>query len=141
MKKSTVRRRQSQGFSLMEMLIVIVIIGILTSLVVMNFSGATDQANQLKVEQAIRTLSNNIELYRGSNGRYPSSDAGLQALVNKTEDVKNWPEGGYLKKIPADPWGNDYRYVSPGNNGAFDVYSLGPDGRESGDDIGNWMLE
>lgn len=143
MKRVSGRRGRLQGFSLMELLIVIVIIGVLMGIAVVNLQDTPNQARVSAAQQEIRTISTALDMYSMHNARYPSSDSGLKALVEKPSDAKRWQKGGYLKgkKVPLDPWDNPYRYLYPGNNGEFDVYSLGPDGRESDDDIGNWMLE
>ena len=144
MNKVSASRRRSAGFSLMELLIVIVIIGVLMGVAVVNLQDTPNQARTSAAEQEIRTISTALEMYQMHNSRYPTSDMGLKALVEKPgESAKRWQKGGYLKgkKIPLDPWDNPYRYLHPGNNGEFDVYSLGPDGRESDDDIVSWKLD
>ena len=85
-----------------------------------------------------------LQMYRVDNFSYPSTDQGLDALATKPtsgQEAKNWQPGGYIKKVPKDPWGNEYQYLSPGEKGDFDIYSLGPDQRPGNDDIGNWDLE
>ena len=140
--------KQQAGFTLIEIIVVLVILGILASIVVPNVISRTDQAQIVKAKQDIRAMESALQLYRVDNFQYPSTDQGLQALVEKPTtgaEAKNWQAGGYIKKLPKDPWQNDYQYISPGEKGEFDIYSLGADGRpggtESNADIGNWELE
>ena len=121
------------GFTLVELMVVIVIIGLLATIVVINVMPAQDTARVRKAEADIATLEQGVEMYRLNRMNYPSSGDGLQALVAE----------GFIKRVPDDPWGNPYRYAAPGRNGQpFDVYSYGADGREGGEgddaDIGNW---
>jgi general secretion pathway protein G len=127
------RGNDERGFTLVELMVVIVIIGLLATVVVINVAPATDKAASTKVEADIATLEQGIEMYRLNNMRYPAGGQGLQALV----------AGGFVKRLPDDPWGNPYRYRAPGQDGrAFDIWSTGADGREGGEgedaDIGNW---
>ena len=119
------------------------IIGVLMGVAVVNLQDTPNQARISAAQQEIRTMSTALDMYQMHNARYPGNDVGLKALVEKPADAKRWQKGGYLKgkKVPLDPWDNPYAYLYPGNKSDFDVYSLGPDGRESDDDIGNWMLE
>ena len=140
--------KQQSGFTLIEVIVVLVILGILASIVVPNVISRTDQAQIVKAKQDIRALESALQMYRVDNFQYPSTDQGLQALTEKPTtgtEAKNWQAGGYIKKLPKDPWQNDYQYISPGENGEFDIYSLGADGRPGGTeanaDIGNWNLE
>ena len=137
-------RASSLGFSLIELLVVLVILGLLAGLVgpqVLKYIGtaSTDTA-RTQIEQ----LGGALDLYRLEVGRYPSSDEGLQALVQEPSGAARW-NGPYLKKttVPKDPWGNDYQYRSPGENGAYDLYSLGADNAQGGDgenqDIVSWQ--
>ncbi len=123
---------RTEGFTLVELMVVIVIIGLLATVVVINVAPATDKAAVTKVKADVATLEQGVEMYRLSRLTYPVGD-GLQALVNE----------GFVKRLPNDPWGNPYRYAAPGRNGApFSIYSTGADGREGGEgedaDIGNW---
>ena len=132
------------GFTLIEVIVVLVILGILASIVVPKVVSRTDQAQVVKAKQDLRAMESALQMYRVDNFSYPSTDQGLEALANKPSsgpEAKNWQPGGYIKKVPKDPWGNDYQYLSPGEKGDFDVYSLGPDQRPGTDDIGNWDLE
>ena len=140
--------KQQSGFTLIEVIVVLVILGILASIVVPNVISRTDQAQIVKAKQDIRALESALQMYRVDNFQYPSTDQGLQALTEKPTtgaEAKNWQAGGYIKKLPKDPWQNEYQYISPGENGEFDIYSLGADGRPGGTeanaDIGNWNLE
>ena len=136
------------GFTLIEVIVVLVILGILASIVVPNVISRTDQAQIVKAKQDLRALESALQLYRVDNFKYPTTDQGLQALVERPSippEAKNWQKGGYIKKLPQDPWLNDYQYLSPGQHGDFDLYTLGADGRPGGSDenqdIGSWTLE
>ncbi len=132
------------GFSLLEIMVSITIIGILTTIVVLNVLPAQDQAMVQKARADIATLEQALDAYRLDMRRYPSSEQGLEALVTApTDDSDSYRTGGYIRRLPNDPWDNPYQYVYPGRDGAlFDIYSLGADGREGGEeldaDIGNW---
>lgn len=143
-KQMTPRRQRLTGYTLMELLIVITIIGVLLGIAVANFRGTPDEARMSSAKQEIRTLELALDMYRMHNAAYPSSEQGLKALVEKPAEARKWQQGGYLKAktVPLDPWSNPYKYLNPGTHGGeIDIYSLGPDGRESEDDIGNWMQE
>jgi len=138
---------RQRGFTLIEIMIVVVILGILASIVVPNIMGSPDEARIVKVKQDLRVLEGALNLYKLDNFTYPSTDQGLEALVKKPvgqPEAKNWKKNGYIKKLPKDPWGNDYLYLSPGSHGEFDLFSYGSDGRKGGTgsaaDIGNWEL-
>jgi len=122
-----------EGFTLVELMVVIVIIGLLATVVIINVLPATDKAAATKAKADVSTLEQGVEMYRLNKLRYPSGAEGLQAVSAE----------GYVKRLPKDPWGNPYVYAAPGKNGrAFDIYSYGADGREGGEgqdaDIGNW---
>lgn len=138
------RRAPAQaGFTLIEILVVVVILGILAAAIVPQIMDKPEEARIAKAKNDIRALETALDLYRLDNFRYPSTEQGLDALVEKpagTPEPKNWKEGGYVKSLNPDPWGTEYRYLSPGSKGEIDVYSLGPDGVVSDDDIGNWAL-
>ena len=136
--------KKSQGFSLLELMVVIVIIGILASMIVPNIMGSQERANVQKAVSDITALEGSLSLYKMDNYDYPSTEQGLEALVEQTviePEPRRFPEGGYIKRLPQDPWGNDYVLLNPGEQGRMDVFSAGPD-REAGteDDIGNWNL-
>ena len=141
-------RSKMTGFTLIEVMIVVVILGILASIVVPKIMGRPDEARIVKVETDLRAIGSALELYRLDNFSYPSTDQGLEAMVTQPglEPIPaNWKAGGYLERLPTDPWGNAYQYIRPGLHGAFDLYSFGADGRPSGSgmdaDIGNWAME
>lgn len=140
--------KKQAGFTLIEIMVVVVIISVLIGLVAPNILGRVDEARVTAAKADISVIEQSLELYKMDNFRYPSTDQGLQALIEKptgSPEAKGWRPEGYLKKpqIPTDPWGNEYRYISPGSQGVFDLYSLGADGREGGEgydaDIGNWL--
>lgn len=137
--------RKSRGFTLIEVMIVVVILGILASIVVPKIIGRTDDAKIVKAKQDIRALQNALDLYRLDNHNYPGTDQGLEALVRKPSNAAKWKEGGYLDRLPKDPWGKEYQYLSPGAHGTLDIFSLGADSAQGGDgnnaDIGNWNLD
>ena len=137
-----------RGFTLIEVMVVVVILGILAAIVVPRVMSRPDEARILKARQDIRAISAALDLYKLDNFVYPSTDQGLEALVEKPSDLKpgaNWNANGYLDKLPRDPWGGEYQYLQPGQNGPFDLYSRGSDGTLGGEganaDIGNWDLD
>lgn len=136
-----------RGFTLIEVMIVIVILGILAALIVPKIIGRPDEARVIAAKQDISSLLQALKLYRLDNQRYPTTDQSLRALVGKptTPPIPpNWKNGGYIERLPKDPWGNDYRYLNPGTHGEIDVYSVGADGEPGGEgidaDIGSWAL-
>jgi general secretion pathway protein G len=133
------------GFTLIEIMVVVVILGILAALIAPNVIGRIDEARSTAARQDIGTLENAIKLYRLDNFRYPTTEEGLAALVTRPTDPNmKWPEGGYLPRTPVDPWNRPYLYLYPGNQSDVDIYSLGRDGQQGGEgpdaDIGNWNL-
>ena len=128
------QRNAQSGFTLIEIMVVVVIIGILAALIAPNIIGRDDQARVAAARSDLQAIRQALDLYKMDNFRYPDTDAGLGALVNEPEGAKNWPQGGYLHNMPKDPWGNAYVYVSPGTKGPFDLLSLGADGKEGGED-------
>lgn len=139
--------RRASGFTLIEIMVVIVILGVLGALVIPNIIGRTGEARVTAAKSDMRAIANALDLYKLDNFNYPSTDQGLQALVTQPggfPEAKNWNPDGYLKKLPKDPWGNDYQYISPGRNGKYDLFSLGSDGRPGGEkeaaDLNNWEL-
>lgn len=145
------RQNRQRGFTLIEIMVVVVIIGILIGLVAPNILGRVDKARVTAAKADIATLEQALEMYRLDNHNYPSTDQGLEALVAKPGGepaAKSWNPEGYLKKkeLPKDPWGNQYQYVVPGQEGRpYDLYSFGADGREGGEnydaDIGSWTRD
>ena len=136
--------RTQRGFTLIEVMVVVAILGLLAAMVVPNLIGRDEEARITKAKQDISSLENSLDLYRLDNFTYPTVDQGLEALVKKpsgSPEPKHYKEGGYIKKLPTDPWGNAYQYLKPGTHGAIDVYSLGPDQIPSDDDIGSWNLD
>jgi general secretion pathway protein G len=138
-------RRVQRGFTLVEVMVVVAILGILAALIVPKIIGRSDDARIVAAKQDVATLVAALKLYRLDNQRYPTTDQGLKALVEKptTEPLpNNWKAGGYLDKLPRDPWGNPYQYLQPGIHGELDVFSLGADGQPGGTgndaDIGSW---
>lgn len=146
MKQLKLSARAARGFTLIEILVVLVIIGLLIGIVAPNVIGEADKARVKTVFADFNRLESALKMYKLDNYNYPSSEQGLQALVEKPtlEPLpRAWKKDGYLDRMPKDPWGNDYQYLSPGEHGAFDLYSLGADGVPGGDgsnaDFGNWQ--
>lgn len=141
------KHTRHSGFTLIEIMIVVVILGILASIVVPNIMESPNEARIVKAKQDIRTLEGALNLYKLDNFNYPTTEQGLESLVSKPSgqpEAKNWKKKGYMKKLPKDPWGNEYLYLSPGTHGEIDIFSYGADGRNGGadaaSDIGNWEL-
>ncbi|MBD1574342.1 type II secretion system major pseudopilin GspG [Vibrio sp. S17_S38] len=141
--------RKQKGFTLLEVMVVVVILGILASFVVPNLLGNKEKADQQKTVTDIVALENALDMYKLDNSVYPTTDQGLEALVSKptgSPEPRNYRNDGYIRRLPKDPWGGDYQYLSPGDKGNIDVFSLGSDGQEGGDDgakkdIGNWNIQ
>jgi len=145
MKKKLDRQK---GFTLIEIMVVVVILGILAGIVVPKLLDRPEEARRTKAAVQIRSLEESLALFKLDNGFYPTTEQSLDALVKKPETghiPTRYRDGGYLKKIPADPWGNPYVYLCPGTSGDYDLISYGPDGESGGDgknaDIRNWELE
>ncbi len=143
----TFNETKQKGFTLIEIMVVVVILGILAALVVPQVMSRPDQAKVTVAKGDIKAIGAALDMYKLDNFSYPSTQQGLNALVEKpsgSPQPKNWNRDGYLKRVPKDPWGNDYQYLSPGTQGQFDLYSLGADGKQGGTDlnadIGNWDL-
>lgn len=131
---------KQRGFSLIEIMVVVIILGILASIVVPKIMERPDEARVVKAKQDILAIQNALDLYKLDNGHYPSTDEGLNALVIKPSTATNWHP--YLKSLPKDPWGRNYLYLNPGQHSEVDIFTLGADGQEGGEginaDIGNW---
>jgi general secretion pathway protein G len=140
-------RAVQRGFTLIEIMVVVVIMGILAALVVPKLMGRADDARITAAKQDISTLMSALKLYRLDNQRYPSTEQGLPALISKPTSgpaANGWKTGGYVDKLPKDPWGGQYQYLSPGIKGDVDIFSYGADGQPGGTgndaDIGSWDL-
>ncbi|WP_421785482.1 type II secretion system major pseudopilin GspG [Hyphobacterium sp.] len=145
MKALSTTAKPKAGFSLLEMMVVLVIIGILATIVVINVLPSQDRAMAERARADIRTLEQAVELYRLQMLAYPSTEDGLEALVSGPSDTAlaaRFPQGGFVRRLQTDPWGNPYQYLYPGELGEFDIFTLGQDGRAGGEgldaDIGNW---
>jgi general secretion pathway protein G len=143
-------RVNQAGFTLIELMVVIVILGILAGLIIPRIMGRPEEAKQLKAKIQIESLETALKLYKLDNGAYPDTEQGLEALIEKPESgilPKKWREGGYLEKgrLPKDPWGNEFVYLSPGVHDDYDITSFGADGVPGGDDknkdINSWEIE
>ena len=137
-------KKNNKGFTLIEIMVVVIILGILTAIVAPNIIGRVGDAQITAAKQTIRSIEGALRMYRLDNFNYPNTEQGIEALSKKPigQNARNW-KGPYLDRIPEDPWGNKYLYMYPGLNGEFDVYTYGRDGQPGGDgddaDIGNWM--
>ena len=141
--------RQSEivnGFTLIEIMVVVVILGILAAIVVPKIMNRPEQAKEVKAKQDIMSISEALDLYNLDNGQYPTTDQGLMALVKKPTSnpiPSHWRTGGYLKMMPEDPWGRAYQYLIPGQHGEYDVFTYGKNGQAGGTgenaEIGNWQ--
>jgi len=148
--KDDLKKQANHGFTLIEIMVVIVILGILAGLIIPRIMGRPEEAKRLKAMIQIESLETALKLYKLDTGNYPDTEQGLQALVQPPDTgspVTNWRKGGYLEKgkLPDDPWGNDFIYLSPGVNGEYDLMSYGADGVQGGEgknaDINNWELD
>ncbi|HRX26475.1 MAG TPA: type II secretion system major pseudopilin GspG [Aminivibrio sp.] len=138
-------RKRRSGFTLVEILVVVVILGLLATLVIPRVVGRGEEAKRTAALVQIREIEQALDLYKLDNGFYPTTEQGLEALVSRPgglPEPRNYREDGYMKKVPSDPWGRPYLYRSPGDHGEADLFSLGPDGAEGGEgknrDITNW---
>jgi general secretion pathway protein G len=148
MDKQRLGKAAQGGFTLIEIMVVVVILGILAAIVVPKVMDRPDTARITAAKQEIRALQGALDLYKLDNYNYPSTDQGLPALVEKpagNPEPRNWKSGGYMPKIPNDPWGNPFQYLNPGAHGEVDIFTYGADGRPGGEgtnaDIGNWNLD
>jgi len=135
--------RFSRGFTLIEVMVVVIILGILAAVIVPNIVDKPSEARVAKTKQDVRALEEALNRYKLDNYDYPSTEQGLAALVDKpggTPEPKRW-KGPYVKKVPNDPWQNPYQYLNPGVHGVIDVFSTGKDATSTADDIGNWNLD
>ncbi len=142
------RGSRSSGFTLIEVMVVVVILSILAAIVVPKIMGKPDEARITKVQSDIRSLSAALDLYRLDNFTYPTTDQGIEALVTAPGNLSSgarYQKGGYIDRMPKDPWGYDYNYLQPGTHGVYDLYSFGadnaPGGQDANADIGNWDTE
>lgn len=132
------------GFTLIEIMVVVVILAILAATVVPKIMDRPQEARITKAKQDVRAMEAALDLYKLDNFAYPTTEQGLEALVSKpngSPEPKRYRDGGYVKSLQQDPWGNPYQYMSPGEHGEADIFSLGPDQSPSEDDIGNWNLD
>lgn len=143
-------KKNERGFTLIELMVVIVILGILAGLIIPRIMGRPDEARAAKARMQIESIETALKLYKLDSGDYPTTEQGLQALVEPPAVgslAKNWRQGGYLEKgkLPKDPWDQDFVYISPGTHGDFDLSSLGADGEPGGEgknkDINSWELD
>ncbi|ATF09480.1 type II secretion system major pseudopilin GspG [Candidatus Enterovibrio altilux] len=141
------QRHRQQGFTLLEIMVVIVILGVLASLVIPNLLGNKDKADQQKAITDISVLEQALDMYKLDNSVHPTTDQGLEALIKKPHSSPkpiSYREGGYIKRLPQDPWGNDYQFLNPGEHSIIDIFTLGADHQEGGgginQDIGNWNM-
>lgn len=131
------KSRKTSGFTLIEIIVVVVIIGLLAAVIAPNIFGQVEEARVKKALSDIRAIESALNLYRLDNFNYPTTEQGIQALVNKPTggpEAKNWRKGGYLPRLPLDPWGSEYQYASPGTSGEIDLFTFGADGKLGGED-------
>jgi len=143
-KTQSMIQQSQRGFTLIEIMVVIVILGILAAMVVPKIMSRPEEARITKAKQDIRALETALDLYKLDNFNYPTTEQGLEALVvlpTIPPVPKRYREEAYLKIVPMDPWQNPYQFLNPGEHGAIDIFSLGPDQQLSDDDIGNWNIQ
>ena len=141
------RPRRARGFTLIEIMVVVIIIGLLASVVMLNILPNVDKAKIAKAKQDIQSLELALSEFYLDNSKYPTSEQGLAALITQPTDptIRHWKPGGYVQRVSKDPWGNDYQYVYPGTHGKpYDLFTYGADGQPGGEginaDIGNWNI-
>ena len=141
-------KTDQRGFTLIEIMVVVVILGILAGIVVPRLLDEPEKARRTSAATQIRSFEEALSMFKLENGFYPSTEQGLKALAEKPTSGRipnRYKDGGYMKKIPLDPWGQAYRYLAPGAHGDFDLFSYGPDGESGGEgenaDIANWALD
>jgi general secretion pathway protein G len=142
MKKSLLFNKAERGFTLIEVMVVVVILGILAAIIVPKIMSRPEQARMVKVKQDILAIQSALDLYKLDNSFYPTTDQGLEALVSKpTSDPipRNWKEGGYLQQIPVDPWAQPYQYTN--DDDKLKIFSYGPRGKDGNSEIGNWNVD
>jgi general secretion pathway protein G len=139
---------RQRGFTLIEIMVVVVILGLLATLVLPRVIGRSEEAFVAKAKSDISALSAALQLYKLDNFNYPTTEQGLESLVTRPETEplpRHWKKGGYIERLPNDPWGNPYQYLYPGEHMEFDLWSHGADGQAGGEeaalDIGNWNLD
>jgi general secretion pathway protein G len=142
------RRAGQSGFTLIEIMVVVIIIGLLAAVIVPQVIDKVDQARTTKAKADIQSIETALTMFRLDNSKYPTTDQGLQSLVVQPTDpsIRHWRPGGYIQRVSKDPWGNDYQYVYPGTHGKeYDLFTLGSDGQPGGEgtaaDIGNWNVQ
>ena len=136
------KQRKNKGFTLIEVMVVVVILGILAAVIVPKIMSRPEQARMVKAKQDIAAIQAGLDLYKLDNGFYPSTDQGFQALTTKPTSAplpQNWKSDGYLQKLPIDPWGEAYQYMN--ENDKLRIFSFGPKGKEGDSEIGNWNIE
>ena len=135
------KHHNQHGFTLIEIMVVVVILGILAAAVVPKIMSRPEQARIEKAKHDVTALESALNIYKLDNYKYPSTDQALVSKPSGSPQPRNYKKGGYIKKLNKDPWGKEYMYLNPGTHGELDLYSLGPDSQPSDDDIGNWNIE
>jgi len=140
--KKHIKLATQRGFTLVEVMVVVVILGILAAIIVPKIMSRPEQARIVKAKQDVLAIQSALDLYKLDNGSYPSTDQGLQALITKPSSSpipQNWKSDGYLQKLPMDPWGEAYQYTN--DNEKLRIYTFGPKGKEGNSEIGNWNMD
>lgn len=133
--RKVARQGAQRGLTLIEIMVVVAIIGMLAAMIVPNVIGQGEQAKVDLAKSNMASIASALDMFRLHNSRYPTTEEGLRALVERPGSARSWPEGGYLPRLPQDPWGSQYVYISPGSSGAYDLISLGADGVEGGEGV------